>query len=259
MKSDGSNKTAWFGFEKVAPTDKQARVSAVFHSVAGRYDLMNDIMSLGLHRLWKRYAIDRLGVRPGQRVLDLACGSGDLTRQLARRVGQRGCVVAADINPSMLAQARQKLVDSGIVGNVDYVEANAEALPFNDDEFDAIIIAFGLRNVPDQLAALVSMLRVLKPGGRLVILEFSKVTTDWLQKLYDHYSFKVIPKIGKLVTGDEHSYRYLVESIRKHPDQQALTALMTAAGWRDIHYDNLHRGLVALHSATKVVDGEQND
>jgi ubiquinone/menaquinone biosynthesis methyltransferases len=239
--------TTHFGFQEVAPEEKRRKVSAVFDSVADQYDLMNDLMSFGVHRLWKRFTIECSGVRPGQRVLDLAGGTGDLGAQFARRVGARGWVVLSDINARMLNRGRSRLVDRGVVGNVDYVQANAECLPFRDRSFDCISIAFGLRNVTDKDAALRSMYRVLRPGGQVLILEFSQVKLPGLRLLYDLYSFTVLPLLGQLVARDAASYRYLAESIRVHPDQQTLKKMMEQAGFERCEYLNLSAGVVALH------------
>ncbi|HEX7719772.1 MAG TPA: bifunctional demethylmenaquinone methyltransferase/2-methoxy-6-polyprenyl-1,4-benzoquinol methylase UbiE [Woeseiaceae bacterium] len=235
-----------FGFETIATNAKARRVRGVFDSVAERYDIMNDLMSGGLHRVWKRYTIDHAGVRPGQKVLDLAGGTGDLAMAFARQTGPRGYVVLADINAAMLAKGRARLVDAGIAGNLAVAQVDAENLPFADGAFDCVTIAFGLRNVTDKDRALASMRRVLKPGGKALILEFSK-PLDALQPLYDLYSFRVLPALGKLVAGDEASYRYLAESIRMHPDQDTLLAMLQAAGFERCRYDNLAGGIVALH------------
>jgi demethylmenaquinone methyltransferase/2-methoxy-6-polyprenyl-1,4-benzoquinol methylase len=226
-------------------------VAEVFHSVAAKYDLMNDLMSFGIHRIWKRYAIDCSGVRRGQRVLDLAGGTGDLTAKFSRLVGEQGEVVLADINDSMLKMGREKLRNNGIVGNVSYVQANAEALPFPDNYFDCITISFGLRNVTEKEKALRSMFRVLKPGGRLLVLEFSKPLIAPLSKAYDTYSFHILPRIGELVAQDAESYRYLAESIRMHPDQETLKDMMSDAGFENVTYNNLTGGIVALHRGFK--------
>ena len=240
-------KTTHFGFQQVPLEDKVRKVGAVFDSVAGRYDLMNDVMSLGIHRLWKRFTLERSGVRAGQRVLDLAGGTGDLAARFSRMVGAEGEVVLADINGAMLRQGRARLLDEGISGNVRYVQANAECLPFPDRHFDCITMAFGLRNVTDKQAALNSMFRVLKPGGRLLVLEFSRVTAPGLKPLYDFYSFQMLPRMGKLIANDAQSYRYLAESIRMHPDQETLKGMMEQAGFEDCEYFNLSGGIVALH------------
>ncbi|AKG69364.1 bifunctional demethylmenaquinone methyltransferase/2-methoxy-6-polyprenyl-1,4-benzoquinol methylase UbiE [Serratia fonticola] len=249
--ADQAQETTDFGFRTVARDEKQAMVANVFHSVAAKYDVMNDLMSFGIHRIWKRFTIDCSGVRRGQRVLDLAGGTGDLAAKFSRMVGEQGQVVLADINDSMLKMGREKLRDHGIVGNISYVQANAEALPFPDNYFDCITISFGLRNVTDKDKALRSMFRVLKPGGRLLVLEFSKPLLEPLSKAYDAYSFHVLPKIGELVVKDPDSYRYLAESIRMHPDQETLKGMMAAAGFENVNYFNLTGGIVALHRGFK--------
>ncbi|MGL6017876.1 MAG: bifunctional demethylmenaquinone methyltransferase/2-methoxy-6-polyprenyl-1,4-benzoquinol methylase UbiE [Gibbsiella quercinecans] len=249
--ADQSQETTDFGFRTVAREEKQAMVANVFHSVAAKYDVMNDLMSFGIHRIWKRFTIDCSGVRSGQRVLDLAGGTGDLAAKFSRMVGEQGQVVLADINDSMLKMGREKLRDRGIVGNVSYVQANAEALPFPDNYFDCITISFGLRNVTDKDKALRSMFRVLKPGGRLLVLEFSKPLLAPLSKAYDAYSFHVLPKIGELVVKDPDSYRYLAESIRMHPDQETLKGMMQEAGLENVSYFNMTGGIVALHRGFK--------
>ncbi|CAM4110565.1 bifunctional demethylmenaquinone methyltransferase/2-methoxy-6-polyprenyl-1,4-benzoquinol methylase UbiE [Serratia silvae] len=249
--ADQAQETTDFGFRTVARDEKQAMVANVFHSVAAKYDVMNDLMSFGIHRIWKRFTIDCSGVRRGQRVLDLAGGTGDLAAKFSRMVGEQGQVVLADINDSMLKMGREKLRDHGIVGNISYVQANAEALPFPDNYFDCITISFGLRNVTDKDKALRSMFRVLKPGGRLLVLEFSKPLLEPLSKAYDAYSFHVLPKIGELVVKDPDSYRYLAESIRMHPDQETLKGMMALAGFENVNYFNLTGGIVALHRGFK--------
>ena len=246
------DKTTHFGFEDVAYDDKVKKVAGVFHSVASKYDVMNDLMSFGVHRVWKRYTIEMSGVRKGNRVLDLAGGTGDLASKFARIVGPEGHVTVADINDSMLKVGRERLTDKGIVGNINYVQANAECLPFPDNHFDALTIAFGLRNVTDKDAALRSMLRVLKPGAPLLVLEFSKPTNPALSTIYDTYSFKLLPFMGKLVADDPDSYRYLAESIRMHPDQETLKGMMQNAGFERAEYFNLTGGIVALHRGYKV-------
>ncbi|PHR66273.1 bifunctional demethylmenaquinone methyltransferase/2-methoxy-6-polyprenyl-1,4-benzoquinol methylase UbiE [Pseudidiomarina marina] len=248
---ESNQDTIDFGYKQVAKTEKQNLVANVFNSVAQKYDVMNDLMSFGIHRLWKRYTIDCSGVRTGMKVLDIAGGTGDLTAQFSRRVGPTGEVVLADINDAMLEVGRDKLRNRGIVGNVRYVQANAEELPFADDSFDIITIAFGLRNVTDKQKALESMFRVLKPGGRLLVLEFSKPIQPLLNQAYDFYSFNVLPKMGQLVAGDADSYQYLAESIRMHPDQETLKGMMEKAGYDQVTYDNLTGGIVALHRGFK--------
>ena len=247
-----SNDKTHFGFEQVDAKDKVSRVAGVFHSVADKYDVMNDIMSFGVHRLWKRFTLSQTGLKAGQRVLDLAGGTGDLALKMSRMVGSTGEVVLSDINSSMLNRGRERLIDNGVAGNICYVQANAECLPFPDDYFDCITIAFGLRNVTDKDRALRSMYRVLKPGGRLLILEFSKPVVPGLAPVYDAYSFKLLPLMGKLVANDEDSYRYLAESIRMHPDQQTLQAMMDDAGFSQTKYHNLTGGVVALHKGFKI-------
>jgi len=242
-----TDKTTHFGYKEVPEDEKVRMVGGVFHSVASRYDLMNDLMSGGIHRIWKRVAIELSGVRPGQQILDVAGGTGDLTSRFAREVGPTGNVVLSDINSSMLGTGRDRLLDEGVCGNVEFVLADAEALPFRESSFDCVTIAFGLRNVTHKERALASMLRVLKPGGRLLVLEFSKPTSEFLGKLYDAYSFGVIPKIGRLIAGDEDSYRFLAESIRMHPDQDTLRDMMEDAGFERCDYHNMTGGIVAIH------------
>jgi demethylmenaquinone methyltransferase/2-methoxy-6-polyprenyl-1,4-benzoquinol methylase len=240
-----------FGYEEVPVAEKQKRVGAVFSSVARRYDVMNDLMSLGIHRVWKRFAIDLAAVRPGERVFDIAGGTGDLTREFRRQVGVQGLAILADINAEMLAQGRARLADRGIV-DVPLVQANAEKLPFAEDSFDCVTIGFGLRNVTDKDAALRSMTRVLKPGGRLLVLEFSKPLSSGLSKLYDEYSFRVLPLLGRFVANDEASYRYLAESIRMHPDQETLKGMMERAGLSRVQVYNLTGGIVAVHRGFRI-------
>ncbi|MFC6441318.1 bifunctional demethylmenaquinone methyltransferase/2-methoxy-6-polyprenyl-1,4-benzoquinol methylase UbiE [Bowmanella sp. JS7-9] len=249
--SDAHSEQTHFGFKTVDKDQKASMVAEVFHSVAAKYDIMNDMMSMGIHRLWKRFTIDSAGARAGHKVLDLAGGTGDLTAKFSRLVGPTGQVVLADINQSMLEVGRDKLRNLGVVGNVEFVQANAEELPFADNTFDIITIAFGLRNVTDKDKALASMYRVLKPGGRLLVLEFSKPTQDWLSKVYDLYSFKVLPQMGKLIANDAESYQYLAESIRMHPDQDTLKSMMEAVGFEQTTYHNLTGGIVALHKGFK--------
>lgn len=240
-----------FGFEDVSVADKQRRVGAVFSSVAQRYDLMNDLMSFGVHRLWKRFVVALAAVQPGERVLDLAGGTGDLAREFHRRAGAQGLTLLADINAEMLEQGRARLADHGAVG-LPLVQANAEKLPFADASFDCITIGFGLRNVTDKDAALRSMQRTLKPGGRLLVLEFSKPLFEPLAKVYDQYSFKLLPLMGRLVAKDADSYRYLAESIRMHPDQAKLQAMMEQAGLGRVQVYNLTGGIVAVHRGYKL-------
>jgi len=242
-----TDKTTHFGFEQVDWDDKRRRVESVFDSVAGNYDLMNDVMSFGAHRLWKRFAVEQSGARRGQKILDLAGGTGDLAARLSRMVGPDGEVVIGDINKAMLNMGRERLLDRGICGNVRYVQANAENLPFPENSFDCITIAFGLRNVTDKSRALESMYSVLKPGGRLLVLEFSKPLLPALKKAYDLYSFRVLPVLGRLIARDEGSYRYLAESIRMHPGQGELKSLMEQSGFEGCDYFNLSGGIVALH------------
>ena len=246
-----TDKTTHFGFKDVPWEEKQKKVAGVFHSVAQKYDVMNDLMSLGIHRLWKRFTIEMSGVRSGNRVLDLAGGTGDLTAKFSRIVGPTGQVILSDINDSMLRVGRERLVDRGIAGNVEYVQANAENLPFPDNYFNAITIAFGLRNVTDKDKALRSMYRVLKPGSPLLVLEFSK-PDKMLSPIYDAYSFKLLPLMGKLIANDAESYQYLAESIRMHPDQETLKDMMQAAGFERCEYFNLTGGIVALHRGYKL-------
>lgn len=247
-----SDKTTHFGYRDVPEAEKSGLVSDVFHSVANKYDLMNDLMSFGAHRLWKRFAIQQARVRNGQQVLDVAGGTGDMTALFAKEVGSRGRVTLSDINPVMLQQGRNRLLDLGLVSNIDFVLADAESLPFPEDSFDCVCIAFGLRNVTHIDQALASMQKVLRPGGRLIILEFSHPVVPALGKLYDAFSFNILPKLGKLVANDEASYQYLVESIRKHPDQETLKSMMDQAGFARSHYFNLAGGIVALHKAYKI-------
>lgn len=247
---DSSDRSSHFGFRKVADEDKARLVADVFTSVADKYDVMNDLMSLGIHRLWKRFAVELSGVGAGQRILDVASGTGDLAAAFARRVGSGGLVVATDINSAMLARGRDALLDRGISGNVRYALANAERLPFPDNSFDCVSIAFGLRNVTRIAVALSAMQRALKPGGRLLVLEFSKPLGP-VRPLYDAYS-KFLPWLGKAVVGDAESYRYLVESIRMHPDQETLKRMMLDAGFAHCDYYNLSGGIVALHRGHKL-------
>jgi demethylmenaquinone methyltransferase/2-methoxy-6-polyprenyl-1,4-benzoquinol methylase len=243
--------TTHFGYKEVDTGAKAGLVADVFHSVASRYDLMNDLMSAGIHRVWKRFTIELSGVRSGNAVLDIAGGTGDLAARFADIVGPTGRVVLADINDSMLKVGRDKLLDNGRLGNLEFVQADAQYLPFPDDSFDCVTIAFGLRNVTDKDLALRSMLRVLKPGGRLLVLEFSKPDNPLLSKAYDTYSFRVLPVMGRVVANDADSYQYLAESIRMHPDQETLKDMMEDAGFTRCEYHNMTGGVVALHKGTK--------
>jgi demethylmenaquinone methyltransferase/2-methoxy-6-polyprenyl-1,4-benzoquinol methylase len=246
------DKTTHFGYETVGESEKAERVRGVFDSVATRYDLMNDLMSFGVHRLWKRFATQLTGARAGQRVLDLASGTGDLAARLAGLVGPRGLVVMTDINAAMLARGRDRMLDEGRVGNVRYAQLDAEALPFPDGCFDCVTIGFGLRNVTHKERALAEMHRVLRPGGRALVLEFSHPTAAPLRAAYDLYSFQVLPRLGRLVADDEASYRYLAESIRVLPDQQTLKGMMEAAGFERCDVHNLTGGVVAVHRGFKL-------
>jgi demethylmenaquinone methyltransferase/2-methoxy-6-polyprenyl-1,4-benzoquinol methylase len=247
-----SDREVDFGFEKVPSAEKAGRVGAVFASVAAKYDVMNDLMSFGAHRLWKRFALSLTGLRPGQCALDVAGGTGDLARGLVRQVGKHGRVVLSDINPKMLEIGRDRLLDAGFVGNVDCLVADAERLPFADNSFDCVTIGFGLRNVTDKTAALASMHRVLKPAGQLLVLEFSTPVAPGLKPLYDAYSFNVLPMLGRLVAQDAASYRYLAESIRMHPNQETLLEMLQSAGFGQARYHNLSGGIVALHRGYKI-------
>jgi demethylmenaquinone methyltransferase/2-methoxy-6-polyprenyl-1,4-benzoquinol methylase len=242
------DKTTHFGFREVPVEDKKKLVGEVFSSVAAKYDLMNDLMSLGVHRLWKRHFVGTSGVKRGDRVLDLAGGTGDIAALLHERVGEAGEVVVGDINAAMLGVGRDRLTDRGLVRGLRYVQLNAEALPFPDASFDLVTIAFGLRNVTDKAAALREMRRVLRTGGRALVLEFSEVKPEWFRPVYDFHSFQVLPRLGQLFARDADSYKYLAESIRKHPPQDELRAMMQAAGFERCGYRNLSAGIVAIHS-----------
>lgn len=250
-QSNTNEPTTHFGFKNVPESQKAEKVAEVFHSVAARYDIMNDVLSAGMHRLWKRFTIELSGVRHGNKVLDIAGGTGDLSRKFSSLVGPEGEVVLADINASMLKVGRDRLLDKGVANNIRFVQADAEKLPFPDNYFDVVTIAFGLRNVTHKEDALRSMLRVLKPGGRLLVLEFSKPSNPLLSKFYDAYSFKFMPLAGKLITDDAESYRYLAESIRMHPDQDTLKAMMSEAGFERVTFHNMTGGIVALHRGIK--------
>jgi len=254
QQNTDQQKTTHFGFDTVAEADKQRKVGEVFHSVAQKYDIMNDVMSAGMHRLWKRFAVDVSGVGQGDKVLDIAGGSGDLSRLFAKKVGTQsavnpGTVILTDINASMLGVGRDRMIDAGL--SIPATQCNAEVLPFADETFNCVIVAFGLRNMTHKDVALREMQRVLKPGGRLLVLEFSKVWQP-LEKLYDTYSFKLLPKFGKWIANDEPSYRYLAESIRMHPDQETLKQMMADAGFGKVDYYNLTAGVVALHKGIKI-------
>lgn len=251
MNTTNPTQKTHFGYEEVIASEKVKRVAGVFHSVADQYDLMNDLMSLGIHRLWKRFAVDLLSVRAGQKVLDLAGGTGDLTKLIHKKIGTSGKIVLSDINSSMLTVGKNRLLDAGLFDNIEYVQANAENLPFANNTFDRIIIGFGLRNVTDKDAALRSMYHILKPGGRAIILEFSKPTIPGLKTIYDAYSFSFLPWLGKTVLNDEKSYRYLAESIRMHPDQETLKKSMGNAGFENVDFHNLAGGIVAVHRGYK--------
>jgi len=244
--------TTHFGYEQVPLKEKVRRVAGVFDSVASNYDLMNDVMSFGVHRLWKRFTVEVSALRPGQHALDIAAGTGDLTALMAKRVGPTGSVTVSDINGNMLGVGRERLTDRGIIGNVRYVQANAETLPFPDNSFDCITIGFGLRNVTDKDKALRDMHRILKPGGKLLVLEFSKPNVPGLSTIYDTYSFKLLPMMGKFFAQDAESYRYLAESIRMHPNQETLLEMMKTAGLERCEYYNLTGGIVALHKGYKL-------
>ncbi len=244
--------TTHFGYREVPTADKQKLVGEVFSSVAGKYDLMNDLMSLGIHRVWKRYFVATAQVKPGDRVLDLAGGTGDIAALLRERVGDSGQIVLGDINAGMLGVGRDRMTDRGNVRGFEYVQCNAEKLPFPDASFDLVTIAFGLRNVTDKDAALAEMLRVLKVGGQARVLEFSEVKSEWFKPVYDFHSFNILPRLGKLFAGDSDSYQYLAESIRQHPPQDQLKAMMEAAGFMRCDYKNLNAGIVAIHTGYKV-------
>ncbi len=240
-----------FGYQTIAEQEKAQKVKGVFDSVADNYDLMNDLMSFGIHRLWKRYAIELSAARKGQQILDLASGTGDLAMKFAQIVGQQGSVIMSDINQAMLVNGRDRMIDKGIVNHLQFVQLDAEQIPFEDNSFDCVTIAFGLRNVTHKETALKEMLRILKPGGRALILEFSKPISAPFRKIYDLYSFKILPKIGRFVAKDEDSYRYLAESIRMHPDQMTLQEMMQNAGFEHCDYHNLTHGVVAIHRGFK--------
>lgn len=249
-KTDPENKTH-FGFENVTFQEKTKRVAEVFHSVATRYDLMNDLMSFGVHRLWKRFSVELAGIRPDHQVLDLASGTGDLAVRVAPLINQKGNLFITDINESMLNLARQRMIEQGFVANINYLLVNAEQIPFATNQFDCVMIGFGLRNVTDKGKALRSIYRVLKPGAKVIILEFSHPNSSLLQRAYDMYSFNILPLLGRFVAGDEKSYRYLAESIRMHPNQEMLCQMLRDAGFEDCSYHNLAGGIVAIHRGYK--------
>jgi demethylmenaquinone methyltransferase/2-methoxy-6-polyprenyl-1,4-benzoquinol methylase len=246
-----TNKQTHFGYRDVDENDKAGLVGKVFHSVASKYDIMNDLMSLGNHRLWKAVAVRQSGLKKGDQALDIAAGTGDLCRKFADQVGPNGTVMMTDINPSMLEQGKNRMIDAGYLGNIEFGIEDAEDLSFEDNRFNCVSISFGLRNVTRIPKALKSMHRVTKPGGRLLVLEFSHAQNPLLKKFYDAYSFNVIPRIGEWVANDRESYQYLVESIRKHPDQETLKNMMLDAGFDEVRVRNMHGGIVALHIAYK--------
>ncbi|HLB55814.1 MAG TPA: bifunctional demethylmenaquinone methyltransferase/2-methoxy-6-polyprenyl-1,4-benzoquinol methylase UbiE [Coxiellaceae bacterium] len=252
MKIPENSDKTHFGFTEVDVQEKAKRVAGVFHSVAQKYDVMNDLMSLGIHRLWKKLAIDLLSVHSGQFILDIAGGTGDLTAKIAEKIGKTGRVILSDINSSMLSIGRDRMIDKGLFDNISYAQLDAEKIPFADNTFDRVIIGFGLRNVTDKDAALRSMFRVLKPGGRALILEFSKPTVPGLKPIYDAYSFKILPWLGEKILNDADSYRYLAESIRMHPDQNTLKNMMENAGFEKCDVHNLSGGIVAIHRGFKL-------
>ncbi len=251
-EKEPQNSTTHFGYQSVPASEKTRKVAAVFDSVAPKYDVMNDLMSLGVHRLWKRFALGIVAPRRGEHILDLATGTGDLVSKMAPKVGSKGEVIASDINASMLHEGRRRLVNEGVVANVRYVLASAETLPFPDHHFNCITISFGLRNVTDKLKAIKEMYRVLKPGGRLLVLEFSQPVVPGLKPIYDAYSFKLLPLIGRVVARDADSYRYLAESIRMHPNQETLKSMIHDAGFGQVDIYNMSGGIVAIHRAFKL-------
>lgn len=251
MPPNQSKKTTHFGYQEVPEDEKAALVAEVFDSVASKYDLMNDVMSLGMHRLWKRAALSAAKIQKGQTVLDAAAGTCDFAQPILKIIGESGCLIASDINANMLQIGRDRLIDKGFIQNIVFVQGDAEALPFPNDHFNRITIAFGFRNVTHKMAALRSMYRVLKPGGLLMILEFSHTSVPFLRQCYDFYSFKIIPKLGELIAQDKKSYDYLVESIRMHPNQDTLKTMMLEAGFEDVCYRNLTGGIVAIHTGYK--------
>lgn len=251
-EQDPNDHTVHFGFEKVRAKEKEQRVAGVFHSVAKRYDLMNDLMSLGTHRLWKRFTIELAAIKPEHWILDLASGTGDLAIRMAPLLGPKGQLFVTDINASMLTIARERMIELGLINNTHYLQVNAETIPFPENTFDCVTIGFGLRNVTHKENALRAIYRVLKPGGKLIILEFSKPTHSLLNRVYDAYSFNILPLMGRFVAKDESSYRYLAESIRMHPDQTVLRQMMETAGFEKCDYHNLTGGIVAIHRGYKL-------
>ena len=244
------DKTTHFGYQNVSPDEKTQRVGAVFDSVANNYDVMNDVMSFGMHRIWKRYFINLVNVKPHNKILDLAAGTGDISALLAAKLNGKGSITLCDPNASMLERGRARLVDKGLLNNIHFVQSLAEHLPFPEDYFDCITLAFGLRNFTDKSQALTSLLKVIKPGGQLLILEFSQ-PQKWMRKAYDAYSFNFLPKMGKIIAKDEDSYKYLVESIRKHPDQDTLKTMLEEAGFENCEYFNLSGGIICIHRSYK--------
>ncbi len=245
------DKTTHFGYQDVSPEEKTQKVGAVFDSVAGKYDVMNDVMSLGMHRMWKRYFTHIANIRPDHQVLDLAAGTGDITAAFAPKLNDRGMVIMCDANAAMLEEGRHRLIDRGLLKNIFYVQSYAENLPYPENHFDRVTLAFGLRNFTDKDQALCSIFRVIKPGGQLLILEFSK-PQKWMQALYDNYSFNLLPRMGKIIAKDEESYKYLAESIRKHPDQQTLQTMLEDVGFEQCDFINLSGGLVCIHRGYKL-------
>lgn len=246
-----SEKTTHFGYKDVSPDEKAHKVGEVFSSVANKYDVMNDVMSFGIHRLWKRYFVNIANIQPNHQILDLAAGTGDITALLAPKLGSSGSITLCDPNAEMLEHGRQRLVDRGLLKNLFYVRAKAEELPYKENYFDRVTLAFGLRNFTNQEQALLSIFKILKPGGQLLILEFSKAQS-WMQGLYDTYSFKVLPKMGKVIAKDEESYQYLAESIRKHPDQETLKNMLQTVGFEKCDFLNLSGGIVSIHRGYKL-------
>lgn len=246
------DKTTHFGYQDVSPDEKNQKVRTVFDSVSGKYDVMNDVMSFGMHRIWKRYFIHLANIRPYHQVLDLAAGTGDITALIAPRLNEQGSITLCDPNASMLEHGRQRLVDRGILKNIHYVQAKAEKLPFVEDYYDRVTIAFGLRNFTDKSEALDAIYKLIKPGGQLLILEFSK-PKKWFRKFYNSYSFNFLPHMGKIIAKDSESYQYLAESIRMHPDQEKLQSMLEMAGFENCSYFNLSSGIVCIHRGYKFI------